>query len=400
MHNVAYMFGLNWVDGIVVILLALAVIEGVRIGLLTQLFVVIGFFSTLFVAGWLFPHLILIHDGTTRTVINATCVLLSAVYAALRSFDFAQTVHWSFHLDKRFDKRKLKTIEAALGSLSGLLAGLALVWLLGVAIGRMPFAGFSNSASDSQIVQGLTRALPPVPAVFAQFDRHINPNAQPYVSSQPKPSADFNYSTSDAVSAETRATNSIVRITGFGCGGIVSGTGFAVGNHLVATDAHVIAGVKRHIIKYHGSSYEATPIFFDATLDLALLYIPKLSIPALTLATDSTPLGSTVAVLGFPGGNYHTNPGIIRDTLAVSASSIYDQGSFGRGIYVVQTYVDFGSSGSPVVLSSGKVTGIIFSKPTNSPNYAYALTSPHITSALHKLKTPYQRVGTGACMVN
>lgn len=399
LHNVTYMFGLNWVDGVIVILLALAVIEGVRIGLLTQLFVVTGFFGILFIAGWIFPHLLPMH-GTARTVVNATLVLMAATYAGLRSFDLAQKIHWSFRLDKRFSERKLKTAEAALGSLSGIAAGLLLVWLLGVAIGRMPFEGLSNSVSDSGIVQALTRTLPPVPAVFAQFDRHINPNAQPYIAAKPTPSAEFNYSASDAARAETAAANSIVRVTGFGCGGIVSGTGFALGDHLIATDAHVIAGVKRHIIKYHGSSYEGTPIFFDATLDLAFLYVSALHAPGLALASSNTALDSTVAILGFPGGNYHTVPGIIRDTLAVTASNIYDLGSFGRGIYVVQTSVSFGSSGSPVVLGNGKVAGIIFSKPIDFPNYAYALTSSHIADALHKIKTPYQRVSTGACMVD
>ena len=378
------MFGLNWVDAIVTVLLILAVIEGVRIGLLTQLFVVTGFFSTLFIAGWLFPHLLPLRNGVIRTTINATCVLLSAIYAALRSFDFAQNIHWSLRLDKRFSKRKLKTIEAALGSVTGAAAGLALVWLLGVAIGRMPFAGLSNSVSDARIVQELTRTLPPVPAVFAQFDRHIDPNAQPYV----------------FVQAETRAAKSIVRITGFGCGGIVSGTGFSADSHLIVTNAHVIAGIKRNIIKYNGSSYEAAPVYFDPTLDLAILYVPKLNIPPLALARTLNPLNSTVAVLGFPGGNYRATPGILRDTLAVSAKDIYDQGTSGRGIYVVQTYVNYGSSGSPVVTAHGQVVGIVFSKPTAFPNYAYALTSPHIVMALSKIKAPGQSVGTGACMVN
>jgi S1-C subfamily serine protease len=394
------MFGLNWVDAIVTVLLVLAVIEGVRIGLLTQLFVVTGFFSALFIAGWLFPHVLPLPNGTTRIAINATCVLLSAIYTALRSFDLAQNIHWSLHLDKRFSERKIKTVEAALGSLTGAAAGLALVWLLGVAIGRMPFAGLSNSVSDSRIIQGLTHILPPVPAVFAQFDRHIDPNAQPYVFTQPGPSASFDYSVSDVAQAESKASKSVTRITGFGCGGIVSGTGFSVGKHLVATNAHVIAGIKRNIIKYNGSSYEAMPVSFDTELDLAILYVPKLNVPALPLTHSLTALGATVAVLGFPGGNYQATPGLLRDTLAVSARSIYDQGTSGRGIYVIQTHVDYGSSGSPAVTRDGRVVGIVFSKPADFPDYAYALTSPHIVSALHKIKTPYQRVGVGACMVN
>jgi len=273
------------------------------------------------------------------------------------------------------------------------------VWLVGVAIGRLPFEGLSNSVTDARIVQQLTRTLPPVPAVFAQFTRHINPNAQPYVFAQPKPYTGFNYSVADVRLAEQKAAGSVVRITSLGCGGLVSGTGFAVGQNLVATNAHVIAGIERSIVKYRGTSYEATPVFFDSVLDLSILRVPKLNLLPLALAADTVPLGSTVAALGYPGGNYRAIPGIVRDTRAVSARTIYDQGAFGRGIYEVQARVDYGSSGSPIVLKDGQVAGILFSKSVDVPDHAYALTSVHIAKALRQSKASYRRVGTGACMV-
>ena len=400
MHNAGSMFGFNWIDAIIVVLLTLAVIEGVRIGLLTQLFVIAGFFVTLFVAGWLFPYLLPIHHHTVRTIINASLVLLAATYAAVRSFDLGQRIHWSFRLGKLTDSPKLKTTETVLGSIPGIIAGLVLVWLLGVAIGRLPFEGFSNSVSDSRIVQQLTSSLPPVPAVFAEFDRHINPNSQPHVFAQPKPHAGFDYSVADVQTAESKAEPSLVRLTSFGCGGLVSGTGFAIGQHLIATNAHVIAGIRRTIIKYHGHSYEGVPVVFNPTLDLAILRVPKLTVLPLVLAQNNAPIGATVAVLGYPGGNYHVVPGILRDTLAVSARSIYDQGMFGRGIYEIQAHVEYGSSGSPVVLADGEVAGIIFSKSTDLPNQAYALTSPHLVTALRRARTSYRRVNDGACMVD
>jgi S1-C subfamily serine protease len=296
--------------------------------------------------------------------------------------------------------RKLKTIETVLGSLPGVVAGLALVWLLGVAIGRLPFEGFSNSVSDSRIVQQLTRTLPPVPAVFAMFDRQVDPNSQPYVFVQPKPQAGFDYSATDVQTAESKAATSLVRITGFGCGGIISASGFVVDSGLVATNAHVIAGVERPIIKYKGDSYEGVPVYFDAALDLAILRVQKLNAPSLTLAREDAAINTTVAVLGYPGGDYRVVPGIVRDTLAVSARSIYDQGASGRGIYEVQTHVNYGNSGGPIVLGNGQVAGILFSRSISFPGYAYALTSSHIATALHQAKSSHQRVSTGACMVD
>jgi uncharacterized membrane protein required for colicin V production len=160
------MFGLNWVDAIVIALLILAAIEGIRIGLLTQLFAIVGFFITLFVAGWIFPHILPIHDRTLKTVVNAGLVLISAAYVAMRSVDIAQKIHWSFRLGNHTKNHTLETLETIFGGLPAVIAGLILVWLLGVAISRLPFEGFSNGVSDSFIVQQLTLHLPSVPAVF------------------------------------------------------------------------------------------------------------------------------------------------------------------------------------------------------------------------------------------
>ena len=393
------MFGFNWVDVIIAVLLVLAVWEGIRIGLLTQLFVITGFFAVLFLAGWLVPYAVRLHDPALRTVVNAGLVLVLALYAAVRSFDLAQHIHWSFRFGGLVRHRGFRRVETILGCLPAAAAALAVVWLLSVALGRMPFAGLSNSVSDARVVQQLTQALPPAPAVFAAFDRQIDPNAQPYVFATPNPQPSFDYSAADFAAAEAKAQASVVRVTSFGCGGIIDASGFTVGDNLVATNAHVIAGVKRPVIKYAGRSYAATPVYFDQVLDLAMLYAPQLPAPALKLSTDNTRLNSTVAVLGYPGGNYRIVPGILRDTLAVSATTIYDQGSFGRGIYVVQARVDYGNSGGPVVLPDGQVVGIIFAQSVDAPQNAYALTSAHILPAVHKAQISHRRVGTGACMV-
>jgi S1-C subfamily serine protease len=139
------------------------------------------------------------------------------------------------------------------------------------------------------------------------------------------------------------------------------------------------------------------PIYFDAGLDLAMLRVTGLTAPSLPLAPQNVSLDTTVATLGYPGGNYRVEPGIIRNTLSVDAANIYNQGIFGRGIYVVQTYIDYGSSGGPIVMQDGTVAGIIFSKSVAVPDIAYALTSVHVDRALQRAQKSYARVGVGAC---
>ena len=394
------MFGLNWVDLFIVLFLAAVIAKGLRIGVLSQLFFITGFFVSLFVCGWIFPHIIRFHDPTLRTTVNASLVLLTSLYAAMRGYDLGQKVHWSFRLGKLRKNQNFETAETALGVLPSLVAGLAFVWLAGVAIGRLPFVGLSNSVSDARIVQGLTNLLPSVPAVFAEFNRQIDPNAQPTLPAQPKPQASFNYDPESVQSANAKAAASIVRITSFSCGGIVAGSGFAIAPGLIATDAHVIAGSRRPIIKYNGKSYEGTPVYFDATLDLAVLKEQDLKVPSLHLAPKNIARNTTVAALGYPGGNYQARPGIVRDTRAITGANIYSLGNFSRGVYLVQAHVEYGNSGGPIVTQDGTAAGIIFSKATDVDNTAYALTSIHISDALHHVKKSSTRVSTGACMVN
>jgi V8-like Glu-specific endopeptidase/uncharacterized membrane protein required for colicin V production len=394
------MFGFNWVDILIILILILAVIEGLRIGLLAQVFFIGGFFATLFASGWLFPYIIRFHNPTTRTTINIFLVLIVSFIVGYTCMYWGRRIHWSFRLGKLITHQNYKFVETILGSIPSLVAALILIWLLGVMISRMPFVGFSNSVSDSLIIRKLDEILPAVPEVFAEFDRSINPNAQPFVPIVPLHQTTFNYSSSEVNKAATSAAASVVRITSFSCNGIVAGSGFVIGKDLVATNAHVIAGSKRPIIKWAGRSYQAEPIYFNSNLDIAILLVKNLNAPALSLAKANVALDSSVAIVGYPDGNYDVQPGIIRGTRATSSANIYNLGSFNRGVYVIQANIDFGSSGSPVVVSSGQVVGIIFSKSTDSSNTAYALTSNYIYTALKRTSSHQQTVSTGACVLD
>lgn len=381
---------LNWVDFIIVALLIAAAIQGIRAGLI-EIFVIGGFFSGLFLGGWLFPHLLPIHDRTLLTLVNANLVLLLAVFGAVKGFDLGHKLMAS-------GKGKLRHAEAVIGSVLGVVAMLAAVGLVGVMIGRLPFGGFSNSANDSYTIQTLSRHLPPVPAVFAEFDRLVDPNSPPRLFVTPPSSAPRSLAQSEFELAAVRAAAATVRITSFGCGGVASGSGFVIGDNLVATNAHVIAGVKRPIVKYNNHSYEGVPVSFDPNLDFAILRVSQLNVSPLTLAATNVRINTTVAVTGYPGGNFAVASGVINDDLNIFGRNIYDLGVIGRNVYEIQTHIAEGSSGGPVVLPSGQVVGIIFAKYDLSDDYAYALTSPHLLGAVRAAQHATQRVNTGACM--
>lgn len=394
------MLGLNWIDIIIFGLLGLSIYLGAKIGFLTQFLTVGAIVAALFASGWLFPKILPFDNQNLRTILNTALVLTATAYAGLRGFDLGQKIHWSFRFGNLRRLPLPKQLEMYAGALPAVIGTLLVVWLLGVGISRLPFEGFSNSVSDSIVVQHLARALPSVPSVFAEFDEEIDPNDQPDIAARTKPYKNFNYSEADFKAASAKASDSVVRITSFGCGGVVSGSGFYVGHNLVMTNAHVIAGVRRPIVKTGDDSIGGVPVIFNPGLDFAVLKLRDIGLPALQFVSTPPATDTTVAVLGYPGGNFKASPGILRDNLSVSGSNIYQTGTFKRQAYGIQAQTDKGDSGGPVTLKDGTVAGMVFSKAADTPDYAYALPASYLKNALDKAGASNQRVSTGACVKN
>jgi len=276
------------------------------------------------------------------------------------------------------------------------------VWLIASLVGRLPVVGLGNSANDSLIVQNLDQYLPPIPAVFAVFGRQIDPNSPPRVfiktKTQVKAYIPINSPAIQAVAAKTES--SIVRITSFGCGGIISGSGFVVAPDLVMTNAHVIAGTHRPIIKYGTQSYEGVPILFSQSMDVTILHVKGLPANPLTLLNRKVADNTPVAVLGYPGGNYTALPGIVIDEQLIQSSNLYGVGAFGRQVYEVKAGVAEGSSGGPMIVENGKVAGVIFAKSTSANAYGYALTSTSLQNQVQQAQISTRRVSTGTCISN
>lgn len=293
----------------------------------------------------------------------------------------------------------MRLVEPGLAIFLSVASMLTAVWLIAAVISRLPFVGFSNSTSDALIVQTLNRNLPPTPKFFSLIGRHVDINNAPRVvtKSDAKSVSIVPPFLPDANSAAASAENSIVRITSFGCGGIVSGSGFVVGQNLIATNAHVIAGVPRPIVKHNDNSYEGIPVFFDANLDFAVMRVQNLDAKPIELDTSDVAPSTTVAVLGYPDGNYQAAPGVVLDKVVAEIRSIYDIGVIGRDIYGVQMDIHPGSSGGPIVLADGRLAGIVFSRASEVDNYGFALTSKSIEGPINQAAKTKRRVGTGVC---
>jgi S1-C subfamily serine protease len=385
---------INWFDIVLILFLATLIWQGIKHGFVTQFLVITFFFGGLFLGGWLFPHVLPIHDQTLLTIVNGNLVLIFAAIMAIIGFHLGHNFHISF------GKNRWHQLENGLSVIMSLSFGLIAVWLVAAMIGRLPFAGLSNSANDSLIAQVLDQHLPPIPAVFAEFSRQLNPKSIPEIFIHTPLQTEQYVPIASPIAARIASIDeySVVRITSFGCGGIVTGSGIVVAPNLVLTNAHVIAGVHRPIVKYGTQSYVGTPVLFDYNLDVAILRLSNLPATPLTIFNGTVAPGTGVVVLGYPGGNFTILPAVVSEQTQLVTDNLYNVGTVDRQVYEVQAPVGPGSSGGPMILQNGQVAGVIFARNGALNSYAYALTSTSVLSKVHQAERATRRISTGVCL--
>ncbi len=180
------------------------------------------------------------------------------------------------------------------------------------------------------------------------------------------------------------AAQVVVKVTGTGCGGLVTGSGFPIGKGYVVTNAHVVSGTGNHRVETpDGTALRAEVVYFDPDHDVALLYVPDYTSAALDLGPAER--GTQGAVIGYPGGGPESvQPAVVDGAIEAAGRDIYNQKPVTREIYVIQARVRPGNSGGPLVDLQGRVLGIVFATSASQPDQAYALTDDEVTVALQK----------------
>jgi regulator of sirC expression with transglutaminase-like and TPR domain len=145
------------------------------------------------------------------------------------------------------------------------------------------------------------------------------------------------------------------------------GTGFVVGEGLVATNLHVVGEGRAVTVELADDKrHEATAIHaFDRNLDLAIVRIDAKGLPVLSLA-DSAAVkdGQPVVAIGNPHGLKHSVvAGVVSGRREVE----------GRSMLQVAIPVERGNSGGPLVDMQGHVVGVITAKSVVTDNLGFAV---------------------------
>jgi S1-C subfamily serine protease len=158
-----------------------------------------------------------------------------------------------------------------------------------------------------------------------------------------------------------RAGSSTLKVLGTACGLGVEGSGWVAGPEQVVTNAHVVAGQDDTTVSPpEGGEFDAQAVHYDPANDLAVLHVPGLAVPGLSL-DDSARRGTPAVVLGYPeNGPLTGTPARLGRTDEVISEDSYGRGPVRRRMTSFRGFVRSGNSGGPVVDGQGEVLTTVF----------------------------------------
>jgi S1-C subfamily serine protease len=319
--------------------------------------------------------------------------IASTIGAAMRS-----TVTW----------HSATVADSVGGSFVSMASVLLIAWVVGSVLIQSPFQVVDTQVNNSLVLQTLDRFMPtPARTMFSDFRRLLASNST-YAEVFSGIGAEhiFPISPPDPAVLDDpgyqAASTSVVKVQGVApsCSRSIEGSGFVISPDHVLTNAHVVAGVTTGQIVTTGSgiTLQATVVYYDPQVDVAILYVPKLDLTPLRFAGPANP-GDSAVVAGYPldARILQAAPARIGGVQNAQGPNIYDTSTVTRQIYEIRALVQSGNSGGPLLSPDGTVDGVVFAAAVGVPDTGFALTAAEVSadaSAGETLQTP---VSTGGC---
>ena len=341
---------INAIDLLVILLAALAAIVGFRSGALPQLLglACVGASVILIVAfapqitGALAdleqPARALVAIGGAFVVVAMAEAIGSGVGAALRD---------------AMGRGVAGGVDSAVGALVGIAQVLLVTWLVGglLAASAVPVVG--AEAQRSTAVRWLLGVLPPPDEVIGEVGAILDESGLPQVFSglEPLPAPPVDVpGGAEAAAIAGRALAATVRVEAAGCGATYTGTAFSVAPGVFVTNAHVIAGADRVILRGVAGAERGTVVLFDPDLDVALVRAPDLQLPVLDLAPRAPERGTTGAAVGHPNGAGLTAlPAAVTAQIRARGRDIYGAAPITRDILELRAAIEPGLGATTAV---------------------------------------------------
>ncbi len=387
---------------VVVIVLALAfALSGFRQGLLVSAASFLGFFGGAVVGAQLSGAVADSVDASpvTRVFAALVVVLAGALLGQLLAGAIGRAVR------SRVTWEPAKVVDSVAGAALSAVAVLLVAWMVATPLATAPFPEVASQVRQSALVRAVDASVPDsVRAVYDQLRVAIERRGLPDVLDPLTPTEVRDVPAPDPALRDSPVVasvqGSVVQIRGVAssCSRQIDGSGFVYAPGRVMTNAHVLAGVTDPVITAEGEEYEATTVFVDAEVDVAVLAVPDLPQVALAWAPEPVDFGADAIIMGYPGGGgLFVGPARIRDRGDISGPDFRDQQTVQRDVYSLYGEVRAGNSGGPLFDSSGRVLGVVFASAITDPTTGYALTAPQVSEAARVGETATAPVDTGPC---
>ncbi|KAA9134758.1 MarP family serine protease [Microbacterium caowuchunii] len=386
-------------DVVCVLALVLALVQGIRRGLLASLGAIAGLALGGLAAWWLVPvvgRLVQAPEWRGWAILGVVAVLLfggavlgGAVGSALR---------------RGADRIRLKWLDRALGAVVNVgVVGLALS-LVGQSVAATGMPVVSEAVGSSTVLRTIDSVTPrPVDEALAQVRAIVIDDGLPRLGElfEALPSVTASPPVDLADPALSGAAQSVARIAGtaYSCGRSLTGTGFVVAPDRVVTNAHVVAGVAAPVVELPGrTAREGRVVYFDAGTDLAVIAVDGLDAGTLAVG-ENLPLGGSGVVQGYPyGGPFTMGSASVLSVGVVPVPDIYDSVSAPREVYALAADVRPGNSGGPLLDAAGDVVGVVFARADDGTEVGYAMTTAPLRPVADAAPTLSESVPTGSCV--
>jgi S1-C subfamily serine protease len=378
----------NLTDLLLLLTLVLAVVGGVRAGLVARVATWTGLVGGLMAA--------------TRTV-PAVLAILPPLAGGMRVFaavlTFGTTVSFVTMLTqvaavpvrRALASGPMGAMDRAMGAVGSAVAIGAACWILLPTIADVP--GAVSRQVRGSIVLGTLDALTPTPPDAVRGLRALlRDDRLPdvFVGLVPAPDVGPPPELLDvAPDVVAQATASTVNVEVIGCDRRYEGSGVTLGPSTVVTNAHVVAGAETVEVRLpDGSMRTAIVVVYDGDRDLAVLEVIDHPLVPLTIADAS--IGTGAVVIGHPGGQDIARAAPVRiERRAVAIGrDVTGATTAERVVLFLAARLRPGDSGAPVVDTAGRVVGIVFAISPDVETTAYALDADEVRAVLAAPRLP------------
>jgi S1-C subfamily serine protease len=391
-------------DLILIVVVAAFAVSGYRQGFIVGVLSFFGFVGGALLGAEFGPSIsrALVGGQTQQDVIAVVLLvsfavigqfIASSIGAAMRS-----TVTW----------HSATVLDSVGGSVVSMLSVLLIAWVVGSVLIESPFPVVDSQVNNSIVLGGLDKFMPsPARTMFSDFRRLLASNstyAEVFSGIGAErilaiPAPDPAVLDSQGFLA---ARSSVVKIQGVApsCQRSIEGSGFVISPQHVLTNAHVVAGVTEDqtVTTDTGSHYNATVVFYDPQIDVAVLYVPGLDLPSLHFAGPADP-GDNAVVAGYPldAMDLHTVAARIGGVQNAEGPNIYETSTVTRQIYEIRAVVESGNSGGPLLSPAGTVDGVVFAAAVGVNDTGFALTAAQVSADAAAGEHMTSAVSTSSC---